>query len=123
MENNQQEQYHSHKVIKNQESGEKKPLTEYEMLKAQMQKMKSEMTIKEAVKVLCKALREDPEYYYGWQANIAMAYKDETKSSPEAGKTLPIGTIVMSWEECHEVANKAAKRFLNTLIHQPSKEQ
>ena len=33
--------------------------------------------LKEAVSVLVEALRSDPEYYYSWQANIAMAFQDE----------------------------------------------
>lgn len=63
-----------------------------------------------AVSVLCKALHEDPEFFYGWQANIAMNFVDEairqdpTEFQGERKKWL------------QDVANEAAKNFLNILI-------
>ena len=51
-------------------------------------------------------LKSDPEMYYGYQSNIAMAFYDEYRRT---GNNL-------SHEKVHEVANNAAKKFLNQLI-------
>jgi len=63
--------------------------------------------IKEAVSVLSKALKEDNDYYYGWQSNIAMAFKDEYNRNRKN---------YMNSDDIHKVANEAAKNFLNLLI-------
>lgn len=60
------------------------------------------MTTKEAVNHLVKELKADADYYYTWQANIAMAFKDEFDRS-----YLSKGV--------HEMATKAAKDFLELL--------
>lgn len=62
----------------------------------------------DAIKVLISHLREGTEegsYYYSWQANIAMAFVDEWNrwAKPEC--------------YVHEVANNAAKNFLNNLFN------
>lgn len=65
--------------------------------------------LKEAVKTLCEALSEDKSegsYYYSWQANIAMAFKDEY----DRDAALP------ELKDIHHIANQAAKNFLDTLI-------
>jgi hypothetical protein len=62
-------------------------------------------TTKEAIETLCNELREDEDYYYSWQANIAMAFKDEME---RGGYEVD--------EQVHEIANDAAKNFLNLLI-------
>lgn len=72
-------------------------------------------TLKQAVETLCKALAEDKSegsYYYGWQANIAMAFQDEFNNWREKHEqeTVPAKAI-------HEIANNAAKDFLNLLIY------
>ena len=59
---------------------------------------------------LFKALREDEELYYAYQANIAMAFYDEYY---RAKKTKP---YYLNREDIHEIANNAAKNFLNLLI-------
>ena len=68
-----------------------------------------EPTLEEAIKVLQKHLREDKSegsYYYSWQANIAMAFYDEARRQyPE--------TYAIDF---HNVANLAAKNFLDNLI-------
>jgi len=61
--------------------------------------------LSKSVKVLCTSLRNDPELYYGWQANIAMAFVDECSRKK-------IGSRV----KVHEAANTAAKHFLDLLI-------
>lgn len=63
------------------------------------------MDVKEAVDTLTKALKEDPEYYYAWQANIAMSFVDEFKKQ---SKTVEPGL--------HFIANQAAIHFLDLLM-------
>ena len=65
---------------------------------------------KEAVEILCKALREDHELYYAYQANIAMAFKNEFNRNFEDE------SIYISTEKLHKISNQAAKNFLNLLI-------
>jgi hypothetical protein len=62
--------------------------------------------LEESVNVLRKALKEDEELYYGYQANIAMAFVDEVGSSD----------LVIDHNDLHEIANTSAINFLNTLI-------
>jgi len=59
-----------------------------ERLKTAMQNLKFEL----------KKSKEEGSYYYSWQANIAMAIRDNVKGST------------------HENANKAAREFLDILI-------
>lgn len=47
-------------------------------------------------------------YYYTWQANIAMAFYDEYRR--EMGDSPKMNVFI------HEIANNAAKNFLNLLI-------
>lgn len=66
------------------------------------------MEVPNAMKVLKAALSEDKSegsYYYSWQANIAMAFQDQFQRSYDMDK----GNI-------HQVANDAAKNFLDLLI-------
>ena len=56
---------------------------------------------------LIKALKEDKDYYYGWQANIAMAFYDEYRRCEKKYKNR---------KDIHRIANNAAKNFLNTLM-------
>lgn len=58
-----------------------------------------------------KILKKDADYYYAWQANIAMAFKDQY--SKEAVKVAHSEL----WElDIHKIANQAAKNFLDLLI-------
>jgi len=68
-------------------------------------------TIKESMEVIIDAMLEDKEegsYYYSWQANIAMAFKDEYErfnpNMQDGNKHI-----------LHMIANNAAKNFLDTL--------
>jgi hypothetical protein len=63
------------------------------------------MTTTEAMDHLCEALM-DKEYRYGWQANIAMAFKDE------AARGKHDLTTKQGISDC---ANKAAAVFLERL--------
>ncbi len=74
--------------------------------------LKIESDIPNAVGALIKALIEDKSegsYYYSWQANIAMAFKDEWERHDEKG--------YCKSEHLHMVANNAAKNFLDMLCH------
>lgn len=57
------------------------------------------MKIKKAIKILQKTLKKDESYYYGWQANIAMAIFDEFRGNLD--------------KDLLTSANNAAKRFLD----------
>ena len=69
----------------------------------------------DAVEQLCKALRQDKGYWYGWQANIAMAYIDNEhwyrKKNNKVGKYL-------SRADEHAIANEAADYFLKQITKQ-----
>ena len=75
-----------------------------------------EITTAQAVDHLTKAWSEDEGFYYAYQSNIAMAFCDliqynvtlENNNEPVA---------VYTSKEIHELANKAAKNFLNLLIN------
>jgi len=67
--------------------------------------------LQKAVKTLTKSLKKDPELYYAYQANIAMQFKDEYS---RARKERAGGYI--NNEDVHQIANKAAKAFLDLLI-------
>lgn len=80
-----------------------------------------EKDLKQAVDILCNALREDKSegsYYYSWQANIAMAFQDEfnryaiEKEIEGSASNFNI----------HVIANNAAKNFLDLLIYKPENE-
>lgn len=69
--------------------------------------------LKDAVDTLVAALSEDKSdgsYYYSWQANIAMAFKDE-------GGLFTYNNLTP--ELLHKIANDGAKRFLDILCHKP----
>ena len=57
----------------------------------------------EAVRILCRSIKADPDFWRTWQANIAMAYKDEY----ERNKNLKTPV--------HIIANNAARNFLMQL--------
>jgi hypothetical protein len=71
-----------------------------------------------AVKTLAKALAEDKSersLYYAYQSNIAMAFKDHFAQHSDV-KAQNIVISKLSSEALHEIANDAAKYFLNQLI-------
>lgn len=59
--------------------------------------------VQTAVETLALALLMDDNYYFTWQSNIAMAFKDECFRQG------------IEHENLHEVANAAAKSFLSNL--------
>jgi hypothetical protein len=72
--------------------------------------MSNDLGIKKEVDILCKTLKEDEGYYIVWQANIAMAFKDEFDRTMNELNTQYNSDII------HLIANNAAKNFLNLLI-------
>ena len=71
--------------------------------------------VKEAVNILVEALKIDESYRIGWQANIAMAFKDEfTRTNPDLKST--------SEYELSIIANQASNNFLNLLCTNGSKD-
>jgi len=71
------------------------------------------MDIKNEVQVVTNAIKNDPELYYAYQASIAMAFKDEWSNHNND----PSMRLLV-----HEVANQAAKNFLDLWINHPRKE-
>lgn len=57
--------------------------------------------IEEAMDGLTKALKEDPEYAYGWHANIAMACHDSVMRE-----------TILDHSVAHKVGNNAATEFM-----------
>lgn len=55
-------------------------------------------------------IKNDPELFDVWKANIAMAFKDEYSRHKKANGRQ------MSVESVHGIANRAAENFLNLLI-------
>lgn len=66
--------------------------------------MNKTITTAKAVEHLTKELSKDDGYYFSWQSNIAVSFIDELR---EKGYELP---------NQHEIANMAAKNFLDLLI-------
>lgn len=67
------------------------------------------MNISQAVKTITTEMKSDPGYRIGWQANIAMAFKDEWQRAVDSGG------LPSTPEQIHVIANKAADNFLNIL--------
>ncbi len=66
----------------------------------------------EPMNVIISELEKDKSegsYYYAWQSNIAMAFKDEFDRFRKINKNV-------SSKDVHKIANDAAKNFLDQLI-------
>jgi hypothetical protein len=70
------------------------------------------MTFQKAFKVFTKTLRSDPSLYVAYQANIAMAYYDCSRWEGSRDSS----------RKRHTIGNRAAKYFLDLLIHPPLKD-
>lgn len=64
------------------------------------------MNLNDAINRVCVEIINDKSYRIGWEANIAMAFKDAFYFSGHKHDN----------EIVHEVANKAAANFLDQLI-------
>jgi len=67
--------------------------------------MTAEITVKDALDVLQKAMQSDPEYAWSWHCNIAMAQYD----------AMIIGRL-LDRELIHNRANKGAAVFMKNLF-------
>ena len=63
--------------------------------------------LKKSTEILTDAIRNDNELYYGYQANIAVAFQDEFHRNTKKYKNI---------KDIHEISNRAAKNFLNLWI-------
>lgn len=68
------------------------------------------MEVPAAVKCVTEAMKADTDYRYSWQANIAMAFKDEVYRYQLRTKKK-----YLSAKDYHVIANEAADNFLNLL--------
>ena len=71
-----------------------------------------ENKLKEAIDTLVEALQTDEGYRIGWQANIAMSFKDEYSRNKLKYKNR---------QDIHKIANTASDNFLNMLCAQKEK--
>lgn len=71
----------------------------------------TENKVPEAIEILRDAMK-DPSYRIGWEANIAMAFKDEYQR--QGGNE--------SASLIHSIANKAANNFIDSLCFKPEQE-
>ena len=77
--------------------------------------------IKEAIKVITDAMREDKtegSYYYSWQSNIAMSFYDAVRNHLDQKKGGNLFDESFGDGALHEVSNNAAKNFLDILLIQ-----
>lgn len=65
----------------------------------------SKITVGKAFGIVCDELKKDPEYRQVWEANIAMAFKDQFHFSGHKHNRKVV----------HEVANKAAAAFIDQI--------
>lgn len=73
-------------------------------------------TLKQAINRLIEELNNDPEYRYGWQANIAMAYLDQARMNVSDELCHDgHGNQTYAEQVLHNMANKAAAAFLDQL--------
>jgi hypothetical protein len=66
--------------------------------------------LQSSVETLCDALKTDPSLYISYQANIAMAFKDEYSRMIQKVGVNAVDKYI------HEIANPSAKNFLDLLI-------
>ena len=76
-----------------------------------MKNVNKKTKVAKAVKTFTKALKKDPDFFMAYQANIAMQFKDEYSRRRKAKNY-----DYLNNQEIHEIANKAAKSFLELLV-------
>jgi hypothetical protein len=78
---------------------------------------KQDSELAKAMEIVIREMKKDTSegsYYYTWQANIAMAFYDEFHRELE--KRTGFTRYLFIENGIHEIANNAAKSFLNLLI-------
>lgn len=68
------------------------------------------MIISKALALVTSALNEDPEYFYLWQANIAVQFQDAIYRSKKKHKKK-----YLNRQDIHKASNEAAMEFLKLL--------
>ena len=68
--------------------------------------------LQKAIEILQEELK-DPDYFYAWQANIAVAFQDLIEYSKLDLASVDI--CLYTRDRIHELSNKAAINFLNLL--------
>ncbi len=77
------------------------------------------LQVKNAIKVLTKALKEDDGYRIGWKANIAMAFCDEFYK--QANECEHFTKYLFEEGGVHTIANKASENFIDLLCTDSAK--
>ena len=73
------------------------------------------LTIEEAIDILRDAFKNDPDYRYGWQSNIAMSFLDaETFYRRKNGKE----NKYLNYGDKGQIANDAAEMFLRKITQE-----
>lgn len=77
--------------------------------------LNKKIKISDAIDLLRESFQDKSpgSYYYSWQSNIAMAFKDRFHQYVKEEATNEV--IVMDYD-LHKIANDAAKNFLDLLI-------
>jgi hypothetical protein len=70
--------------------------------------------IKEAVKIVTNAIKNDAELFYAYQANIAVQFQDAFARNTKRYKNR---------HDIHAISNEAAKNFLNLWIAVSKKDE
>lgn len=73
-------------------------------------------SIEHAVRTLAKALKDDPEFYYGYQSNIAISFQQQWEKMLRE-KVFASAVILPKHELIHDMSNQAAKNFLDLFIN------
>jgi hypothetical protein len=76
----------------------------------------SDTMLELSLNVIRTALKDSPDYYRSWQANIAMSFKDEYAQKGYRTNGNGIKIYALSEEFVHEIANSAADNFLKLFI-------
>lgn len=88
------------------------PIPETRLLEVKDELIENIHTIYNPVKAVTEAIKNDPDLYYAWQSNIVMSFKDLVRYN-QVLEDIPI--IVFDENQVHELANQAAKNFINLL--------
>jgi hypothetical protein len=67
--------------------------------------------VNKAIETLVKSLKDDPDYYNAWKANIAMAFVDNARWYREKNNK-----VHLSGKDIHAIANQSADYFLKLFM-------
>lgn len=72
--------------------------------------------LKEAIEILCNALKEDKILFKDWETKLTNSFNDQLQKDDFEKAFYPGAAISIMREEVFETCQKAAKNFLNLLI-------